>query len=132
MVAPVGSDLVSRLRNLFDQGGMIPRDPSKNEKRTPDVIPGEKFQQSCGIFFDTGREFVPILFRDQIRKRLHLEIFLDIDGESVRNRSWTIVFQDNRFVIRRLGGYRAPRPRRTILKVWNRIRRSNFSDMFLM
>ena len=132
MVKPVRSDLVSRLRNLFDQCGMIPRDPAKNEKRTPDVIPVEKFQQSCGIFFNTRWEFVPILFREQFRKRLDLEIFLDIYGESVRNRSWTFVFQNDRVVIRRQGGYRAPRPRRTILMVWNRIRRSSLSDMFLM
>ena len=110
MVEPVGSDLVSRLRNLFDQGGMIPRDPSKDEKRTPDVIPVEKFQQSCGVFFNTRWEFVPILFRDQIRKRLDLEIFLDIDGESVRNRSWTFVFQEDRFAIRRQWGLPRPAP----------------------
>jgi len=104
VVESVGSDLVSRLGNLFHQGGMIPRDPPEDEKRPPDVIPVEKLQQSCGGFFNAGWEFMPISFRDQIRKRLDLEIFLDIDGESVRNRCcWAFVSHDDRIVIRRPG-----------------------------
>ena len=126
MIESVGSDLVSCLVNRFHQRRMRPCDPSKDEKRSPDVMRVEKPQQFRGCLFNTRREFVPVLFRDQVGKRLDLEIFLDIDGKRVSERFWAGARNLRQDV------YLAPRPRRTILKVRNRIIRSILRDMFLM
>jgi hypothetical protein len=85
--------------NRFHEPRISFREPTKYEKGTSNLESMKNFQQSNSLFFDAAGIFIPIPFIDLVRKSLYLEIFLDIDGKSISNRSWMVASQNCQMVM---------------------------------
>ena len=90
--------------------------PPQHEECRANSAPVQELQQSVGIAFNSHRIPAPIIRSNDVRKRLHVEIILDIDCQRVHH----------------IEPQRAPEPKRITLKLSKMIWRSNTGDICLM